>query len=100
MRTERVYARDLRVGDIFLRGNEHPVKIVDIARFDNEIEVFTEYVGSELTYYRGCFNGDSWHITSNSMRSRVVPKPTRTCAPCYDSDCDCIFDNVEGDLNA
>ncbi len=54
-------------------------------------KTYTEGGKTHLTITR---NGNSiiLPLNSNALRNRFIK---RTCAPCRDSDCDCIYDGVE-----
>ncbi len=93
MDTERVRVSELKVGDVFLRGGDFPCKIVELTG-RGSVYITTEYVGDEPDTYNRRYSGNSWSLRDTEYRLRVVAKPPRTCAPCRDSDCDCIFDMV------
>jgi hypothetical protein len=93
---ESIPVSEFKIGDIYLRNERHEYKIVDIRVKSskqnpglNLLHLFCEWTGrGSAPRLRAWEN----KIFSDRMRQRVFYG--RRCAPCYDSDCDCVYDQV------
>ncbi len=92
--TQESLMTDFRVGDTILRAKQYEYKItgLDVEGDKTRITATWARTGPNPTGTYSAARG-RWRVLSDAMRVKVAYVP-RNCNPCYDSDCDCIFDNV------
>lgn len=95
---ERIPIIDFKVGDIYFWEQTLQYRIVHIERRANILAVSLKW---NETGRDPADEGEPYNKTVRplltALRYRITYFP-RDCAPCYDSDCDCIHDNVDEDV--
>jgi hypothetical protein len=86
MNREYVSVKEFKVGDI-VELNSGPYELIKNMSGPLIISFWCRHVNS------GDMRIIDYYIESSAKRFRYI-KQNRTCAPCYDSDCDCIYDMV------
>ncbi len=91
---ERIPMSDFKAGDIIARydaGNVCEYAIVALSVHENRAFIRGMWTGEGFSPARGWSN--EWSVPIGASRERFIYAP-RNCKPCYDSDCDCIHDQV------
>ncbi len=89
MNTVDKLARDVKVGDIMWGGAYWwKISSMELVGLYVEFGLTWSGMGTEPMPYPGKYT------CSSECPIAVVVVIPRTCAPCYDSDCDCIYDGV------
>ena len=84
-RLESITIGDLRDGDVYAVG-PHRYDVMGV----RHLTTTTQFT----LFYKGPGGRAIPYNQSSRMPCQRVAAP-RTCAPCYDSDCNCVYDGVE-----
>ena len=79
-----ILAKELKVGDVMHFSEQWTV-----------LDTFAAPRGTRINIKARTSHGTHYTFFFYPLDPVLVSAPKRTCAPCYDSDCDCVFDGVD-----